>query len=87
MVVRLWARISGSIGRIFPAPSFRTPVNTARPNAAEIPQNSVASAMNMYPRKIGWPGLAPNFGVSFGMRAVDISLTECLLDALGVKPY
>ena len=50
IVVRLCARISGSVGgSASPEPNKR-PVNAARPSAAEIAQHSAAAAMNMYPR-------------------------------------
>jgi hypothetical protein len=61
-------------------------VNTARPNAAEMPQKRVASAMKIYPRRIGCPGLTLYPAVCSVTLAVAVSLGECLLDTLWVKP-
>ena len=49
-VVRLCARMRGSIGGHACALGKRRPVNTARPRLAEIPQKNVAPAMYKYPR-------------------------------------
>lgn len=50
IVVRLWARMRGSIGgNAWPEPN-RRPVKAARPRVAEIPQHNAADAMNRYPR-------------------------------------
>ena len=46
-VVRVWERMSGSIGRHAEEPSGSLPVKTARPRAAEIPQRNAAVAMKM----------------------------------------
>src|SRR4051794_6439306 len=50
IVVRVCARISGSMGdKARPEPN-RRPVKAARPRVAEIPQHSAAEAMKRYPR-------------------------------------
>ena len=72
------------MGRISPDPNLIIPVKTARPSAAEIPQNSVARAIKMYPRMIGWPVLIPGGDCETPFRG--FSLSECLLDALRIKP-
>ena len=45
MVVRLCARIRGSIARSACPPGIKRPVNIARPKDAEMPQKNVALAM------------------------------------------
>ncbi len=50
MVVRLWARMSGSIDPKAWPEANNFPVNAARPSVAEIPQHNAAEAMNKYPR-------------------------------------
>src|ERR1035438_9142912 len=45
IVVRLWARMRGSIGRRAWPPAKSLPVKTARPKVAENPQKNVAAAM------------------------------------------
>ena len=44
-LVRLWERISGSMGRRACPDGSNLPVNAARPNVAEIPHKNVATAM------------------------------------------
>jgi len=46
IVLRLCARISGSMGRSTCAPPENRPVNIARPIAADSPQQNVAAAIN-----------------------------------------
>ncbi len=45
MVLRLWARIRGSMARRTWPPPESLPVNMARPMVAENPQKNVAAAM------------------------------------------
>jgi len=67
MVVRLWARIKGWIGGSAP-PGNSRPVNAALPRVAEIPQQSVAAAIKMYPRT-GCFLLGKELVESFGVKS------------------
>ena len=50
MVVRLCARISGSMGRKLSPPGMKRPVNTALPMLAEMPHRNVAAPLYAHPR-------------------------------------
>jgi hypothetical protein len=42
--------------------------------------------MKMYPRTMGWPGLVPDPDADSGALSPGVSLGECLLDELWIKP-